>query len=130
MARASDDTHLSRAEGAVDRGQWDEAYRILAEVDAGPGLEPSSLATFAEAAYISGHPHAAVDAWQRMHGANLKEGDLPGAAEAAVRVCDLLVDAGEFAAFPGGSAEPTAPRGSARVGDARSPGRRGRGSRR
>ena len=101
MVGVMDGTDLTRAFDAVERREWTEAYEILAGADADFGLPPDALPTFAQAAYLAGHPDEAVDSWQRIHGERLKSGDLSGAAEAAVRVCDLLIDAGEFTALSG-----------------------------
>jgi class 3 adenylate cyclase len=91
---------VERARGEIDRRRWDEAYALLVQA-ADDGLDPDASAMLGRAAYLTGHPDVAMDAWERSHGARLKEGDNAGAAEAALHVCELLLDAGELSALGG-----------------------------
>jgi class 3 adenylate cyclase len=72
---------------ALERHEWDEAYRILTEADregrlrSGHGLE-----LLAEAVYWSGHPEDVIEPLERAYEAYLKEGDRSAAAMAAFRI--------------------------------------------
>ena len=101
MARTHDDAALSTAREAVGRRAWDEAYRILSAANSAGELGPEALRILAEAAYVEGHPDVALEVWERIHVTSLEAGDHAEAAEAAVRICDLLTDTGEFAALRG-----------------------------
>ncbi|MDP9295655.1 MAG: hypothetical protein M3O88_03020 [Actinomycetota bacterium] len=101
MSTGGEGSLLDRARDEVGRQHWDEAYELLLLADQGEGLDPDGSAMLGGAAYLTGHPDVAVEAWERTHGALLKAGDRAGAAEAALRVCDLLLDAGELSALRG-----------------------------
>jgi class 3 adenylate cyclase len=101
MLPVSDEALLNRARDAAERRAWDEAYEMLSAADFERALGLDELHILAEAAYLDGHPHVALETWERIHRSGLADGDTFAAAEAAVRVCDLLTDVGEFATLRG-----------------------------
>ena len=94
MAQAKPDAALAQAAEAMARQAWDEAYQLLSGADRSGGLDVDALPVLADAAYLAGHPERALDAWERVHAANVKSGDMAAAAASAVRVAFFLVDAG------------------------------------
>jgi class 3 adenylate cyclase len=92
---------LDRAQEEVDRKHWNEAYELLEQADRGEGLSSDAAAMLGQVAYITGHPDVALEAWERTHGARSTAGDRAGAAEAALRVCNILLDAGELSSLKG-----------------------------
>ena len=99
MGEARLEDSLDRARHAFERHEWAEAHELLTQADGDGGLEPEDLAKLGVAAYLSAHPDVAVEAWERAHGAWLKAGNRAGAAEAAIRVCELLLDSAQLSAF-------------------------------
>jgi class 3 adenylate cyclase/predicted negative regulator of RcsB-dependent stress response len=93
-AEAVPDPIVARADEAMARQAWDEAYELFSEADRAGSLQTDALPVLADAAYLAGHPEVAVDAWERVHAANVKSGDAVGAAGSAVRVAFFLIDAG------------------------------------
>ena len=84
---------IERAREAAGRGDWQEACRLLMEVDADGLAGPAELATLGEVAYGAGRLDVTIDAWERAHAACLEAGDPLMAAAAAVRVAmHLLFD--------------------------------------
>jgi tetratricopeptide (TPR) repeat protein len=94
-----DGTLLARARDSVARQAWDEAFDLLSKADGQIPLRRKELAQLADAAYLSGHPEASLEACERLHEAGFKKNDLVGAAAAAVRVAHLVRDAGQEALF-------------------------------
>jgi class 3 adenylate cyclase len=94
LAQAKPDAALAQAAEAMARQAWDEAYQLLSGADRSGGLDVDTLPVLADAAYLAGHPERALDAWERVHAANVKSGDMAAAAASAVRVAFFLVDAG------------------------------------
>ena len=94
MADAVPDPIVARAGEAMARQAWDEAYELFSEADRADALQTDALPLLADAAYLTGHPEVAVDAWERVHAANVKSGDSLAAAGSAVRVAFFLTDAG------------------------------------
>jgi class 3 adenylate cyclase len=88
------DPVLDQARDAMARQAWDRAYDLLSQADTDEPLEVDALPLLADAAYLAGHPETAVDAWERIHAANVRSGDRAGAAASAVRVAFFLIDAG------------------------------------
>ncbi len=92
--------HLARQ--AADHGEWQEAYRLLAEADAAGSLPREDLGWLAEVAYAAGRFDVTIDAWERAHTQSLKEGDRAAAAQAAVQVAlHLLFDTAMLAPIRG-----------------------------
>jgi class 3 adenylate cyclase/predicted metal-dependent hydrolase len=94
MRQAADDPVLDRAREAIDRQAWDEAYRLLSEADHSRRLDQDALPTLADAAYLAGHPGAAIDAWERVHATAVRAGGHERGAGAAGQVAALLLYAG------------------------------------
>jgi hypothetical protein len=95
-------TVIDRAHAAADRGDWTEAYGLLAEADAEAGLSGSDLAVLATTAYAAGHVDVTIDAWERLHVQALRAGDRLTAAGAAARVAlHLLFDTALLAPIRG-----------------------------
>jgi class 3 adenylate cyclase len=94
VGEAAADPILARAGEAMVRQAWDEAYELFSEADRAGVLDNDALPLLADTAYLAGHPEAAVDAWERVHAANVKSGDSQAAAGSAVRVAFFLMDAG------------------------------------
>jgi class 3 adenylate cyclase len=94
LAKSKPDAALAQAAEAIARQAWDEAYQLLSEADRSGGLHVDALPVLADVAYLAGHPEMALDAWERVHAANVKSGDTAAAAASAVRVAFFLIDAG------------------------------------
>ena len=93
MQEATEATSLERARAAAATGDWQGAYELLSEVDARTALVGPDLALLAGAAYAAGHLDVTIEAWERVHRANVQAGDRLAAAGAAVRVAmHLLFD--------------------------------------
>jgi tetratricopeptide (TPR) repeat protein len=93
MQEATEATPLVRARAAAATGEWQDAYELLSEVDARTTLVGPDLALLAGAAYAAGHLDVTIEAWERVHRANVRAGDHLAAAGAAVRVAmHLLFD--------------------------------------
>jgi tetratricopeptide (TPR) repeat protein len=93
---------LVRAQAAAGRGDWQEAYDLLAAVHAEAPLAGSTLAFFADTAYATGHLDVTISAWERAHTDSLRAGDSITAAGAAVRVAlHLLFDTALMAPIRG-----------------------------
>jgi class 3 adenylate cyclase len=91
---------LDRVRDASDQQKWGEAYELLSTSDR-QHLDAEALPLLAEAAYFAGHPEVSRDAWERMHAAALRDGNEEEAAQAALHVSGLLIDAGMFSLFQG-----------------------------
>jgi class 3 adenylate cyclase len=94
VVQAVPDPIVVRAGEAMVRQAWSEAYELFSEADRAGRLENEALPLLADAAYLAGHPDVAIDAWERVHAANVKSGDSLAAAASAVRVAFFLIDAG------------------------------------
>lgn len=103
MTEVRHDPRIDRGRDAVARRSWSEAYEILAGADRDGGLDPDLLPMLAEAAYFSGHPDISREAWERLHADSVRRGDSTKAAEAAVQILFLLLDAGLLEQFRGWS---------------------------
>jgi class 3 adenylate cyclase len=90
---------LERARDAADERRWPDAEDLLTQADRGATLEPDDLELLGRAAYLTGHPDVALGAWERVYGARMTAGDPRGAADAALHVCELHLDAGSLAAL-------------------------------
>lgn len=81
------------ARDAAGRGDWAQAYALLAAADADGALPVTDLPLLATAAYGAGHLDVTLAAWERAHAAAVSAGDRLAAAGAAVRVSmHLLFD--------------------------------------
>ncbi|MGH9244310.1 MAG: transcriptional regulator [Acidimicrobiales bacterium] len=84
---------VERARSAASRGDWQQAFDLLMEVDANGLLAPTDLPVLGEVAYAAGHLDVTIEAWERAHAASMQAGDQVAAAGAAVRVAmHLLFD--------------------------------------
>jgi tetratricopeptide (TPR) repeat protein len=84
---------VEQAREAVGRGDWQQAHGLLLRADESTPLIGPDLAFLAEVAYAAGHLDITIDAWERAYAQNMRAGDHPGAAGAAVRVAmHLLFD--------------------------------------
>lgn len=93
MPDATDATLLERARAASLEGDWQHAYELLMEADAGLSLGGCDLPLLAGVAYATGHLDVTIHAWERAHAASARAGDRVAAAAAAVRVAmHLLFD--------------------------------------
>ncbi len=82
-----------QARDAAARGEWEEAFDLLMEADAGGLLSRADLALLGEVAYATGDLNVTVEAWERAHAASVQAGDEVAAGGAAVRVAmHLLLD--------------------------------------
>jgi tetratricopeptide (TPR) repeat protein len=82
-----------RARDAASRGDWDEAFDLFMQADAGGLVSTIDLPVVAEVAYAAGHLDVTIEAWERAHAACVQSGDEVAAASAAVRVAmHLLID--------------------------------------
>jgi hypothetical protein len=77
---------------AVARGAWTEAFDLLSSADRTQPLALDVLPAFADAAYMTSRPDIAIGIWGRAHAQALKGGDPDGAANAALRLCVLMID--------------------------------------
>jgi hypothetical protein len=82
---------LERARDAAAREDWEQAFDLLMEAEAGGRLAPAELALLGEVAYPAGHLDVAIEAWERAHAGYLQSGDLVAAAGAGVRVAMHLI---------------------------------------
>jgi class 3 adenylate cyclase len=94
MTEIRDDSRLDRAREALDRQSWDESYQLFLEADIERPLGPDELPMLAQASYLAGHPERSRQAWERIHTDAIRRGDSRKAAEAALQLGFLLVDAG------------------------------------
>jgi tetratricopeptide (TPR) repeat protein len=93
MSELADITPLERAREAAARGDWRQAYDLLARADAATGLSGSDLELLAMSAYAAGHVDVTIDAWERLHADAVRGGNPLAAAGAAARVAlHLLFD--------------------------------------
>jgi tetratricopeptide (TPR) repeat protein len=84
---------LQRARDAQSRGDWDEAFGLFMEADAGGFLSSVDLPVLAEVAYAAGNLDVTIEAWERAHALSVQSGDEVAAGGAAVRVAlHLLMD--------------------------------------
>src|SRR3954447_21382420 len=84
---------VQHAREAAARGDWDEAYDVLMEVDANGLADRADLPLLGEVAYAAGHLDVTIEAWERAHRLCVEAGDPVAAAGAAVRVAmHLLLD--------------------------------------
>jgi tetratricopeptide (TPR) repeat protein len=87
------DSVVERARQAAATGAWDDAYALLAEVDAAGRVGAAELPLLAEVAYAAGHLDVTIDTWERAYAEAMRGGDPVAAAGAAVRVAmHLLFD--------------------------------------
>jgi hypothetical protein len=82
---------VERARDAAAREDWEQAFDLLMEAEAGGRLAPAELALLGEVAYPAGHLDVAIEAWERAHAGYLQSGDLVAAAGAGVRVAMHLI---------------------------------------
>jgi tetratricopeptide (TPR) repeat protein len=84
---------VERARSAAARGEWQRAFHLLTEADAGGLLTPTDLPVLGEVAYAAGRLDVAIESWERAHAAAMRAGNGVAAAAAAVRVAmHLLFD--------------------------------------
>lgn len=84
---------VERAQSAVARGGWQQAFDLVMEADADDLLAATDLPMLGEVAYAAGHLDVTIEAWERAHAACMQAGDQVAAAGAAARVAmHLLFD--------------------------------------
>jgi class 3 adenylate cyclase len=103
MNEPQDESRLHRAQEALSRAAWQEGLELLSEADREHVLRPEDLPMLAQAGYFAGHPEISRDAWERIHVDAIRRGDSTKAAEAAIQILYLLMDAGLLAQFQGWS---------------------------
>jgi class 3 adenylate cyclase/tetratricopeptide (TPR) repeat protein len=79
-----DPTLASRAQAALRRHAWGEAFELLSEADRRDALDAEALLLLADAAWWTGKLPKAIDALERAYAAALKAGRPDQAAEAAI----------------------------------------------
>jgi tetratricopeptide (TPR) repeat protein len=105
MPELPDTTVLSHARDSAARGEWRQAYDLLARRDTAEGLSGSDLELLAMSAYAAGHVDVTIEAWERRHIEAVRAGDRLAAAGAAMRVAlHLLFDTGLLAPIRGWTA--------------------------
>ena len=93
MSDGTGETLLGRARASAAVGDWQQAYDLLVEADAGGLLGAADLPLLAEVAYAAGHLDVTIEVWERAHAEGVRAGDHLAAAGAAVRVAmHLLFD--------------------------------------
>jgi ATP/maltotriose-dependent transcriptional regulator MalT len=89
---------LDEGRDAVERCDWEVAYRALRDADAQRDSTFDELALLAEVAYAAGELDATIDAWERAHAQGLAADDHTSAAVAATRIAmHLMMDTGLMA---------------------------------
>ncbi len=84
---------VERAQAAVARGNWPEAFDLLSRADAEGLLTAAELPLLGEVSCAAGRLDVTIAAWERAHAACLQIGDRDSAAGSAVRVAmHLLFD--------------------------------------
>jgi class 3 adenylate cyclase len=101
VGQVRDSSLVDAAREAIARDAWTDAHDLLTQADREGDLDPGDLGMLARAAYLTGHPEEAITVWERAHGIQVRNGNQAGAAETAVRVSELLLDAGQFSAYQG-----------------------------
>jgi class 3 adenylate cyclase len=92
------DEAVAEATGALRRGSWTDAYRLLIDADRAHGLTtPDAITMLAQAAYLTGNLDAATRAFERLHTGAIAAGDQQTAAAAAGQISFMLFDALMFA---------------------------------
>jgi tetratricopeptide (TPR) repeat protein len=93
MSERAGEAVVERGRDAAARGDWQEAFELLAKADADGLAGPADLPVLGEVAYAAGHLDVAIEAWERAHAAWMQASDPVAAAGAAVRVAmHLLLD--------------------------------------
>jgi class 3 adenylate cyclase len=80
--------YLEQARDAVARYSWREAYQILAEADAGEGLEPEALEIFGDACWWLARIDDCINARERAHAGYLEAGNEPKAGMMCIRLAE------------------------------------------
>jgi class 3 adenylate cyclase len=86
MSELLDPSVRERANQALQRHAWRDAYDLLADADARGLLAPLDLETFAQAAWWTGQLPVAIDARERAYAAATKAGDFAAAVIAAINL--------------------------------------------
>ena len=64
---------VERARDAAAREDWQQAFDLLMEADAGRACwPPTDLALLGEVAYAAGHLDVTIEAWERAHAGYLQ----------------------------------------------------------
>jgi class 3 adenylate cyclase len=92
---------LERARQALDRGDWNGAFAILAHADSRRPLDAEALELLGRTAVMTGDFEVALSAWERAHAARADAGDDLMAAAAALQAASLLNDIGSRARTAG-----------------------------
>jgi tetratricopeptide (TPR) repeat protein len=84
---------VERAQSAVARGGWQQAFELLMEADADGHLATTDLPLLGEVAYAAGQLDVTIAVWERAYAAGIQGGDQVVAAGAAARIAmHLLFD--------------------------------------
>jgi tetratricopeptide (TPR) repeat protein len=84
---------VERARDAAARGDWDEAFDLFMNADAGGLVSTADQPVLAEVAYAAGHLDLTIEVWERAYAVSVESGDEVAAGGAAVRVAmHLLID--------------------------------------
>ena len=86
MTELLDPTLRERANTALQRHAWREAYDLLVSADKAGQLTPPDLETLAQAAWWTGQLPVAIDARERAYAAATKSGDVQTAVVAAINL--------------------------------------------
>jgi class 3 adenylate cyclase len=86
MAQVLDPSLAERAQSALDKHAWREAFDLLAEADADGGLSAEELELYARAAWWVGQLPVSIEARERAYAAYEKAGDTVMAAAAAIEL--------------------------------------------
>jgi class 3 adenylate cyclase len=80
------DERLDAARRAADEHAWDDAYRLLDELQAEGRLGPADLELLAEIAWFGGRPDRALEVREEAYSAYVGSGDPADAARVALRI--------------------------------------------
>ena len=86
MSELLEPTVRDRAQEALGRHAWRDAYDLLADADAHGQLGPMDLELFAQAAWWIGQLPVAIDARERSYAAAIKAGDTIAGVTAAINL--------------------------------------------
>jgi class 3 adenylate cyclase len=101
MSLPSEEPGVDQIRDAMKHQDWEKAYDLLSGLDRDQRLELDMLPMLAEAAYLAGHPEAAIETWERVHAAAAESGAKERAAGAAAQIAGLLLYAGLFSPLRG-----------------------------
>src|SRR6266550_4488730 len=86
MSESFDPSLRERANAALQRHAWREAYDLLSSADKAGQLTPPDLETLAQAAWWTGQLPVSIDARERAYAAATKAGDVQTAVVTAINL--------------------------------------------